>query len=68
MRYPNTSAAAVAVMATLSLSMAASAQRSPVPSPGQAVPDVAGYDEQGERFELSRLKGKHTVIVFGCLT
>jgi len=35
---------------------------------GQQMPDVTVYDENGEKFPLSRAKGKHTVLVFGCLT
>lgn len=35
---------------------------------GQQMPDVIIYDENGEKFPLSRLKGKHAVLVFGCLT
>lgn len=35
---------------------------------GQQMPDVTIYDENGEKFPLSRVKGKHAVLVFGCLT
>jgi hypothetical protein len=35
---------------------------------GQQMPDVTIYDENGEKFSLSRVKGKHAVLVFGCLT
>ncbi len=35
---------------------------------GQALPDLAIFDDKGEKFSLSSLKGKHTVIVFGCMT
>ncbi len=35
---------------------------------GQQMPDVTIYDENGEKFPLSRAKGKHAVLVFGCLT
>ena len=35
---------------------------------GQRMPDVTIYDENGEKFPLSRVKGKHAVLVFGCLT
>jgi len=35
---------------------------------GQQMPDVTVYDENGEKFPLSRAKGKHAVLVFGCLT
>ncbi len=60
----------LAVTACLGLAAAAAAQRpsDPLPDVGERVPDVAGYDADGNRFELSRLRGKHAVIVFGCLT
>ncbi len=32
------------------------------------MPDVTIYDESGEKFPLSRTKGKYAVLVFGCLT
>lgn len=35
---------------------------------GQKMPDVTIHDENGEKFPLSRVKGKHAVLVFGCLT
>jgi hypothetical protein len=35
---------------------------------GQQMPDVTIYDENGEKFPLSRAQGKHAVLVFGCLT
>jgi cytochrome oxidase Cu insertion factor (SCO1/SenC/PrrC family) len=35
---------------------------------GQQMPDVIVYDENGEKFPLSSVKGKHAVLVFGCLT
>tara|TARA_R110002072_G_scaffold271038_2_gene430981 strand:- start:107944 stop:108216 length:273 start_codon:yes stop_codon:yes gene_type:complete len=35
---------------------------------GQRMPDVTIYDEDGEKFPLSRTKGKYSVLVFGCLT
>lgn len=35
---------------------------------GQPVPDVTVYDENGSKFRMADLKGKHSVIVFGCLT
>lgn len=31
-------------------------------------PDVEVYDEQGNAFRLAQSRGKHTVVVFGCLT
>ncbi len=38
------------------------------PSIGEALPDLSGYDEQGNEFSLDELKGHLTVLVFGCLT
>ena len=39
------------------------------PRVGEPIPDVTGYDEQGEPFPLrARLRGSYTVLVFGCLT
>jgi len=35
---------------------------------GDPIPSVQGFDEQGKAFPLSKLRGSHTVIVFGCLT
>lgn len=35
---------------------------------GQPLPDLSVFDEEGNEFRLSSVKGKHTVIVFGCLT
>lgn len=41
----------------------------PLPLQGKELPDVVAHDESGEEFSLQqRLKGKHGVIVFGCLT
>lgn len=31
-------------------------------------PDVEIYDEQGNPVRLAQSRGKHTVVVFGCLT
>ena len=39
-----------------------------LPEVGDPLPDVAGFDAEGHPFELTRLRGKYTVIVFGCLT
>ena len=38
------------------------------PRVGEPLPDLAGYDEQGNAFSLEQLKGHLTVLVFGCLT
>lgn len=35
---------------------------------GQALPDLSIFDDEGGEFRLADIKGKHTVIVFGCLT
>ena len=35
---------------------------------GESLPEVSGYDEEGKPFHLRQLKGKHAVMVFGCLT
>ncbi|MEN8715512.1 MAG: hypothetical protein ABF384_11445 [Verrucomicrobiales bacterium] len=41
----------------------------PLPLQGKELPDVTGHDESGADFPLrQKLKGKHGVIVFGCLT
>ncbi len=42
--------------------------RGSIPQPGDPMPIVAGFDAEGNPFELTKLHGKHTVIVFGCLT
>ena len=38
------------------------------PRIGESLPDLAGFDEQGNAFSLDQLKGHLTVLVFGCLT
>ena len=35
---------------------------------GQPLPDLTVFDESGAKFQLADVKGKHTVIVFGCMT
>jgi cytochrome oxidase Cu insertion factor (SCO1/SenC/PrrC family) len=41
----------------------------PLPLQGKELPDVTAHDESGAEFPLQqKLKGKHGVIVFGCLT
>lgn len=53
----------------LALAGASTAQmRGSIPQPGDPMPDVSGFDDEGNPFELTKLHGKHTVIVFGCLT
>ena len=56
-------------MFVLALAGSAMAQmRGSIPQPGDAMPEVSGFDDEGNPFELTKLRGKHTVIVFGCLT
>jgi Ca2+-binding EF-hand superfamily protein len=38
------------------------------PQAGDPLPDITVYDAQGNPFELASVKGKPTVLVFGCLT
>ena len=38
------------------------------PQAGDPLPDITVYDAQGNPFELGGVKGKPTVLVFGCLT
>ena len=35
---------------------------------GQQLPDITVYDADGKPFRMADLKGKYSVIVFGCLT
>ncbi|MEL7498340.1 MAG: hypothetical protein AAFN77_12080 [Planctomycetota bacterium] len=30
--------------------------------------ELSAFDEKGKKLKFDKLKGKHTVIVFGCLT
>lgn len=39
-----------------------------LPAVGTMLPEVSAFDEQGEKFSTSTLKGSYTVLVFGCLT
>ena len=40
-----------------------------LPLEGKSLPDVTAIDENGDPFLLRQeLKGKHGVIIFGCLT
>lgn len=40
-----------------------------MPLQGETLPDISGFDEEGNAFPLrQKLKGRHGVIVFGCLT
>ena len=56
------SAAAIVACAAPALSQPA------MPGPGDPLPDIAVHDDQGQEFQLRRLRGEHAVIVFGCLT
>ena len=38
------------------------------PKLGDPLPDVTGYHENRQPVSLSDLKGRYSVIVFGCLT
>ena len=35
---------------------------------GSLMPEVTVFDSEGKPFETASLKGKYSVIVFGCLT
>ena len=40
-----------------------------MPAVGSLAPDISVYDAEGRSFALrEKLKGRHAVIVFGCLT
>ena len=38
------------------------------PAIGKPLPDVTVVDANGKKFAIKDLRGKHTVLVFGCLT
>ena len=38
------------------------------PKIGSVAPDIQAWDENGDEFQLGSTRGKHTVIIFGCLT
>jgi cytochrome oxidase Cu insertion factor (SCO1/SenC/PrrC family) len=38
------------------------------PDVGQPLPDLVCFDDEGNPFPLNELKGKYTVLLFGCLT
>ena len=59
----------IAAMFALAIAGSSMAQmRGSIPQPGDQMPDVEGFDAEGNPFKLTKLHGKHTVIVFGCLT
>ncbi len=40
-----------------------------IPKVGSLIPDISVFDAEGRSFPLrEKLKDRHTVIVFGCLT
>tara|TARA_B100000579_G_C22828368_1_gene854526 strand:- start:575 stop:751 length:177 start_codon:yes stop_codon:yes gene_type:complete len=40
-----------------------------IPKVGSLVPNISVFDAEGRSFALrEKLKGRHAVIVFGCLT
>lgn len=43
-------------------------ERRPPLRDAQVFDGLTAFDEQGEKLDFESLKGKHTVIVFGCLT
>ena len=38
------------------------------PAIGAKLPDVTALDENGNEISLRSMRGRHTVLVFGCLT
>ncbi len=38
------------------------------PNVGGTISDLSAYDESGNKFDFESTRGKHTVIIFGCLT
>lgn len=38
------------------------------PEIGAELPEITGFDAEGNEFPLSNLKGQYSVVVFGCLT
>ncbi len=39
-----------------------------LPEVGAMLPDITVYDDGGEEFSTSSLRGQYSVLVFGCLT
>jgi cytochrome oxidase Cu insertion factor (SCO1/SenC/PrrC family) len=37
-------------------------------SPGEMLPEVEAFDDQGSPFSTKTLRGHYSVFVFGCLT
>jgi len=42
--------------------------RGNLPEVGTMLPDITLYDDGGEEFSTSSLRGQYSVLVFGCLT
>ena len=54
---------------TLGTALAQRGDRGPgLPRVGTALPEVTAYDAEGKAFSTKDLRGKHAVLVFGCLT
>lgn len=45
-----------------------SSSRSRLPEIGSELPAIKIFDDEGQVFNTSSLKGSYTVLVFGCLT
>ncbi len=58
----------IVAMSVFALAGGAMGQLRPFPQSGDPMPDVAGFDAEGNPLALTKLHGKHAVIVFGCLT
>ncbi len=41
---------------------------SSTPNVGDTLPDITVYDSEGKEFNLRRMRGNYSVLVFGCLT
>ena len=41
---------------------------SSTPNVGDSLPDITVYDSEGKEFNLRRMRGNYSVLVFGCLT
>ncbi len=39
-----------------------------LPAVGTMVPDISLYDDHGNEFSTTSLRGQYSVLVFGCLT
>ena len=39
-----------------------------LPEVGSTLPDITLYNDRGEEFSTTSLRGQYTVLVFGCLT